>query len=631
MLLLALTLSVMGCAAADDVGPVPLDAGLSDSSTSGDTGERGDASVDGTTSPADSGAPELPGEAIAAGTFPGGATADFAEDPSRFGPDDPRTCWDGSDNDGDSEQDCDDESCRAVPACGLGSGTRCDAESSLAFLASSCADSPATPTCLGATERAFGSPAPWVAGDRLHPGGDDFDSGLVVAEALEPASRRIVMTATLAAATCPMGELCVETASFGITTMTSFGATTRVTAAAALQLSTSRNQVTLVVGGAVVTQWPFDAMSPEWTLDLRPTGEIVVRRGDETLIHSPYAPPASATAAIWGRNTNRAESEPGGAGIEAFSLDTQVCDIPDAWQSRDAVTLTDPGGVPFVPVGVRGPSLARGGDGILYLAFEARGASGQGRILVASEDGDPARFRLEHPAASQVLAPSDVGDVERVGDPELHWDDAESTWHLFFTGDFGGERRVGHASGASLTTLTFSGWVASPAGNVSAVDMPSVTRSADGRFILAARLAKEGGHAIGIYVGSDPTMPFTRHAGVLETDTLRDGTADSGFDADEIGSPSIRVVDAAYHLYFAGRRGTRWGIGVWTSGELVYWRHVSATAAILGGDGDGFDRLGVRDPEILAEGAETRLYYVGGDGESERLGVASRPRPEFLP
>jgi hypothetical protein len=272
--------------------------------------------------------------------------------------------------------------------------------------------------------------------------------------------------------------------------------------------------------------------------------------------------------------------------------------------------------------------VRRGGDGVLYLAYEVGGASGQGRIALATEDSSGDYFTLAHPSAGQLLSPADVeAGTTRVGDPELYWDDATSVWHLLFTGERDdGSRRVGHAEGAVLADISFVGWVVEPEGLVLAVDMPSVARSYDGRFVLAARETSGEGQAIGIYVGDD-FATFSRHGTSLPAQTLRP-TGGAAFDADEIAAPSIRVVEGAYQLHFAGRRGTRWGIGVWTSGELVYFRPVTPRSALLAGDGAGFDALGALDPDLLVEGAQVRLFYVGSNGESGRLAVASRTQPD---
>jgi len=622
----AALLALVACG--DSVGgPTTLDSSIGDTGSPGDTAfPDGPRSPDVSTPP-----PDPTGEAISAG--PEAASTDIGEEPGLFGSGDPRSCWDGADNDGNFERDCDDPGCDTVPACALGSGTRCTPEVAIGVDPAACGAAPATPTCLGITGMEFGSPAPWVAADRLHPGGADIDSGMVLGDLLDPSTRRITLTGAFALPTCPGGELCVETVSFGITTTTRFDTMTRIAATAALKLSGARSEVQLVIGGALVERWAFVPTSPEWTLDLRPTGEVVVMNGTDALLRSTFTPPTSASAVVYGRNANRAAMEPDGAGLTRLSVASELCNIPDAWSSRGPLTFTAPGGASYVPSAPRGPSLRRGGDGVLHLAFEIPGAGGQSRIVVAAEDGGMGRaFVLEHAETAEILSAADVeAGLTRIGDPELYWDADTSLWHLFFTGEVGDVGRIGHASGMDLMSLSFTGWIVQPADDITSVEMPSVARSNDLRWILAARVTKDAGEALAIFVAREPTGPFMRHGGVLEIETLRSGVGGSAFDADEIASPSLRVVDGAYHLYFAGRHGTRWGIGVRTSAELVYWRPVTRRHALLAGDGSGFDALGVRDPDVLVEDGLTQLFFVGGDGETEGLGSAQRPRPVFSP
>ncbi|NIR41496.1 MAG: hypothetical protein GWN73_43355, partial [Actinobacteria bacterium] len=66
-------------------------------------------------------------------------------------------------------------------------------------------------------------------------------------------------------------------------------------------------EVALLIDGAVLGRWPFAVAAPEWTLDLRPTGEVLVFNGDAALLREGYAPPGAATAVVYGRNINRAE------------------------------------------------------------------------------------------------------------------------------------------------------------------------------------------------------------------------------------------------------------------------------------------------------------------------------------
>lgn len=55
------------------------------------------------------------------------------------------------------------------------------------------------------------------------------------------------------------------------------------------------------------------------------------------------------------------------------------------------------------------------------------------------------------------------------------------------------------------------------------------------------------------------------------------------------------------------------------SDELVYWRAVNGGAAIMEGDGNGLDRLGVSDPDVVVQGITVELFYTGTDGARDTL------------
>jgi hypothetical protein len=99
----------------------------------------------------------------------------------------------------------------------------------------------------------------------------------------------------------------------------------------------------------------------------------------------------------------------------------------------------------------------------------------------------------------------------------------------------------------------------------------------------------------------------------------------SGFDADEIAWPALTVHGGAWRLAYAGRRGTRWAIGVLVSDQLIRFR-APVDGSVLG-RGATFDRLGVFAPAILSAGAADRveMYYLGTDGTGPTLGFTERP------
>jgi len=99
-------------------------------------------------------------------------------------------------------------------------------------------------------------------------------------------------------------------------------------------------------------------------------------------------------------------------------------------------------------------------------------------------------------------------------------------------------------------------------------------------------------------------------------------TRDVGdFDTDEVGSPTIVHRGTTWSLYFAGRHGARWAIGLVASDDLQYW---TTPTAVLSGSGTGFDTLSARDPSVVTRADTVELYYAGSDGAHTIIGRALR-------
>ena len=76
--------------------------------------------------------------------------------------------------------------------------------------------------------------------------------------------------------------------------------------------------------------------------------------------------------------------------------------------------------------------------------------------------------------------------------------------------------------------------------------------------------------------------------------------------------------------YYARRAGTRWGVELAVSDELLIWRPLGE---VLGPSGDGFDSMGARSPDAVSGDDRIELIYSGQDGVSFQLGYAERPAP----
>ena len=105
------------------------------------------------------------------------------------------------------------------------------------------------------------------------------------------------------------------------------------------------------------------------------------------------------------------------------------------------------------------------------------------------------------------------------------------------------------------------------------------------------------------------------HLYTARTTTIR-------FDADDVDDPAVVLYDHVYRLYYAGRLGSRWSIGMLIAADLHYWRPALDGDAILAADGDGLDAVSVRGPAPLVEDGHVSLYYVGSDGDVPTIALA---------
>jgi len=514
-----------------------------------------------------------------------------------------------------------------------------------------CDGSPLTAACLGEAGDVFGGPAPWVAGGGIHPGGRDFDSGFYLHGANPLRSERLKLAGTFAAPDCAGTVTCRENVAFGVTERTEFDATTRVRAAAALEFRGARGargEVALILEDVTVFAQDYDPSKPTWALELTPDGRAHIWNGGTEEVDSfDYAPRDELRVVVYGRSVNRGSDFPVGARLSGLSAETAACDIPDAWTERgpssfqlrtggSAYTAHRPSGATVAT----GPTSTENDAPVRWFAFDEHDGDGTGRIFGAFETSlGLGVLRLTHDLTTELLAPSQGHQSESVRDPELVWDEGGGLWHLYYTAEGPGRAlTIGHAEGPTVTDLTADdaplitsdGWA-----DLTALEMPTVAVAADGRRVVVVRATMDDGshRLVGFVEGlEDPLDPaagdFIRITGGLGPMTARnDGTARGGFAADEVAQPSLLVWDGAFHLYYAGRRGTRWAIGLLASEDFITFRDVTPTMPILSGDGTGFDALGVRGMDIEIVDGFAVAIYEGTDGVETGIGYARRATP----
>ncbi len=522
-----------------------------------------------------------------------------------------------------------DEFCAESGACCVNAGDCCEADGTTEVFDFAACDG-TLEACKPGAFTSFGDPAPGVDGAFL-PGGDaSFDSGAVVNTDADIVTRKLTLTVTFTPATCPNND-CLEAAGVAVTAQGDLGDTTLVRPGVGLLWSAALGNVTLYIENSAVAEWKIaDVNSTTWTLALAPSGQVFVSTPDNPAVgyEDVYAPFTDARVVLYGRNG----AEPT-AGITKLAVDRAVCDVPSVWESRGALPVVDGDG-DTEWTNVHGPTSATH-QGLTVAAFERDGAIyfGEGtmdNVVLASRTNSPA-----------LAAAGDGYMAVAVRDPEVVWDTASGAWVLFFTAeDAEGRRTVGFATtadgGATFVPAAEPRIAAANLGADAAVDVdaPSALALYDNSLVLAVRVNTEEGTYLDLWYGDnvqDATLTRTP-AAALRTLTFRSVTggvpALGTFDRDEVAAPSIHLQNRAYHVYYGGRRGTRWGIGLLVSDDLAAWRWADNGGPVLAGDGAGFDGFGVADPDVSFGAGQVRLLYMGLDGNRRVLGAASRRAPE---
>jgi hypothetical protein len=257
------------------------------------------------------------------------------------------------------------------------------------------------------------------------------------------------------------------------------------------------------------------------------------------------------------------------------------------------------------------PSVA---EGSLYtaVAFEL------GDQLFVAEEAGFGELSLDGPSATPVLIPTEPFEAAGVGDPELFW--MLDTLYLFYTAfDANGFGSIRAALISDGSALKRPAPVLAPEGEVVSYDAPAI-HLRDGLLLMIVRATLQSGATeLRAFYSADPETGWARIVdGTLEELTRVEDPSVS------LTSPSLIVHNGAYQLYYARRTGTRWAIELAVSDELLLWRPLGEA---LGASGEGFDSMGARGPDARSLSDRVELLYMGQDGVSFQLGVASRAAP----
>ncbi|MFK7987350.1 MAG: hypothetical protein AB8I08_15100 [Sandaracinaceae bacterium] len=543
--------------------------------------------ADGGAAPGDAGPMFVDAGAVSdAGLSPTDTPPGFSE---RGGVDPDLSCSDGLDNDDTGSADCDDQlSCGASDYCCFGSTNDacCDEQPAMSVLFSDCTD---LDNCAGLSN-SFGANAPVVESGYFVPNGDGQDSGVVLGDPVDGRTDRIELRVDVEA---PSGTCdCADAVAFGI------GAAPAGQARAALDVAVmvrhAYGDIALVVAGEVVWTHDLSGYSVADTgmhelpleLDLNPDGTLTLRltatperAGVQTT--AAWTPRPDRRVLLYGRTPNRA-AMPMHTRIASAAMISYRCEVPSAL-ARSATPASVSGAQPSI---VRHGStlwMATASDGQIAFHNQQSGAWVSVASTTLDQEGDLSNPALTVENERLVMY---VEETTATRSAILRYEqNAEGVWGVPTPV---GLSRADWGQPSALTTTT-DRWLA-------------VTNYDNGE--------------ISLFRWNDVEETY------LLVDTLGPSGDHADFRQDEVADPEL-VEDGAglLRLYYAGRRGTRWAIGVQISTNGTVWRD-PVGEAILSSTGQGHDALGVRSPAVLIEDGEVTLYHTASDGIDWSVGLA---------
>ncbi len=551
--------------------------------------------VDGSPSPSNVGDASIDGGGSA-------SRGELADDPANAD-----ACWNGLDDDANGLADCDELGCSSSPLCCLGRSTPacCDATDTRVLVEFTRCAGPRPAEC-GSPATAFGEPASTLEETSptraFVPNGNTFDSGLVYAAPLDGAREVVELRATIAAPSVGCAD-CVDVIAFGVAAPVP---TSVMRPDVVVLVRASRGDVALFVAGEVVATRALSTdVAREYALRLSPDGGVRLTIDGGDPMTARWLPRADRRAVLYGRTQNRPADAPPPARALSFTLLAGGCEVPAALAHEGRALVPEEG---WSQLPARAPSAVRDGEDVL-LAFEL---------------GPDVHLARLAPDGSLTLGGS--GDVslpvlvaaggEALRDPELVRED--DRWAIYVTRARGDARTLARAVGEPDFAEVF----ADPVDLLGGEDLsaPAVTTFRGGRILAAVSGAGVESRIL-LFDLVDAALqphgaPSSPAVAVGKEDVLR-------FDADEVGGPAL-YVDAAgtLRLYYAGRRGTRWSIGMRASGDGIHWPYAPAEPVLAPIEG-GPAAFGVLDPSVAVVDGVSHLFHTATDGAAFVVGRAT--------
>ncbi len=181
---------------------------------------------------------------------------------------------------------------------------------------------------------------------------------------------------------------------------------------------------------------------------------------------------------------------------------------------------------------------------------------------------------------------------------------------------------------AAVISAPEAAWVKDPA---NPVFRPGPSGSWDDRNVYAAKVIDVGNGYLMWYTGNGVTsasprigyawsydgINWTRHpAPVLSP-------GNSGWDSKGVSAPSVLKKDGLWHMWYAGKDLSRYGIGYATSSDGITWTKYPNNP-VLTASAEGADDADIVSPHVLFQGGIFHMWYAGR-GDSNQIFYATSP------
>ncbi|MCK5548201.1 MAG: PKD domain-containing protein [Thermoplasmata archaeon] len=219
------------------------------------------------------------------------------------------------------------------------------------------------------------------------------------------------------------------------------------------------------------------------------------------------------------------------------------------------------------------------------------------------------------------VGPTGSWDDAHVYGPEILYDGM--TYHMWYTGSEGAFERIGYAT--SPFGISWTKYAANPvldsgsSGSWDDVSVRTPNVLYDGITYHMWFSGYDGGNWRIGYATSSDGITWTKHAANPVLDLGGAGSWDDTY----VYSPRVLYDGVTFHMWFMGSDGPNWRIGYATSSDGISWtKHVANPVLDLGPPGS-WDDTRVYTPEVLYDGMTYQMWYSGWNAVNNRIGYAT--------